>query len=212
MSALQLYAISEEPARRLPPGARGERLVQIEGAGLVAVAGRASAPPTALEFARVVEGLATTDGAMLPARHDQRFSNEETLRAAVVASARRLHEALEHVRGCVELGVSAAFRTRAPEPAGATGRDYLMARAASLHLIERLVADVHEPLVRASRDAHLRCGHAPLRFAAAYLVERPVVGEFSRLAAQLASARSDAELVLTGPWAPYSFADLEDKP
>ena len=41
----------------------------------------------------------------------------------------------------------------------------------------------------------------------AYLVDRARVDEFVALAAQLGDGLDDVELVCTGPWPPYSFAE-----
>lgn len=212
MTALQLYAVSETSVDALPHGAAGEELVQIAESGLTAVAGRADAPASALEFARVVGRLADTASSVLPARLGEAFADENALRAALSANAAGLHRTLEQVRGCVEIGLRASFPDAPVASPDISGRDYLRSRAADLHLIDELVAHVHEPLARLARDARLEHGHAPPRFAAAYLVPRSGLDALRTRAEQLSRTCAEPKLVVGGPWPPYSFTGLKGAP
>ena len=212
MTTLQLYAVSDKPFDRLPAGAAGEKLVQIAESGLTAVAGRAEAPASALEFARVVGRLSERGASLLPARLGEGFPHEADLRSALAANAGGLLRALEHVRGCVEIGVRASFGEAPAASPHESGSAYLRSRAADLHLVDRITADVHEPLARLSRDTRLQHGHAPLRFAGAYLVPRSSLEPFRALAEQLTRTCERATLVVGGPWPPYSFTAMEATP
>jgi hypothetical protein len=174
--------------------------------------GRTDTAVSALDFAAAVARLRDAAPSLLPARLGEAFAHEDALRSALAVNADRLHRALEQVRGCLEIGISASFTEHAPLSSGASGRDYLESRAADLHLIERLVADVHEPLARRSRDARLQQAHAPLRFAAAYLVERSRLDAFHARAEELASTWTEPTIVVAGPWPPYSFTSMEEAP
>jgi hypothetical protein len=120
-------------------------------------------------------------GPVLPMRFGSVVRDVE---AFLAAREDEFREGLERVRGCVELGVRVAEPDDAPAPA--TGTEYLMRRATA----ER-VADELGAIARAS--ARRRRGFA-------FLVERERVDEFRERSAELAG-----ELVVTGPWPPYSF-------
>jgi len=103
---------------------------QREVSGMAAVVSRhADDPPDAseqsiLRHARVVEELATTGAAVLPARFGTVFADDEALRRAVGELGDELRSGLDRVRGCVELGLRVLMPEQEPEAAAvATGGD-----------------------------------------------------------------------------------------
>jgi hypothetical protein len=209
-SSLHLYAVLDRPPDPIPAhGAFGERLVAVHASSLVAVAGALESTPeaepaAALAHAELVEALARRARAILPSRFGVRFDGAEALAEAVDADASSLRSALASVRDCVEVGLTAVFPLSQPDEPR-SGREYLERRLAETQAIDALVRDVHRPLEQQARDARLTHGIAPLRFSAAYLVERDEVDAFLVLADEVGSA-PEIRLVQSGPWPPYSFA------
>jgi hypothetical protein len=160
-----------------------------------------------LRHALVVEELMQRSSAVLPGRLGHGFSDEGALARAVRADAHRLRTALDRVRGCVELGL----RILRPEPAAGSeptgGAEYMRTRLAEKRELERLAAEIDEPLARLSRASTRRSGETPrLLLDAAYLVPRDGVMPFRAELARLESSRPELAFVCTGPWPPYSFA------
>jgi hypothetical protein len=135
---------------------------------------------------------------LLPVRFGTVVADEHAAAEAIRPRAASLAEALERVRGAVELSVRAV----APEPeqaAAPTGREYLRDRLAR----ERLARELHAPLAAAARDSTIYEGPEALR--AAYLVDRGGVDAFVARFRELQQEHSGVAMVCTGPWPPYSF-------
>jgi hypothetical protein len=195
-------------------GLGGEPIEEHAFAGLtVALSRPASRPqPTteaAVRHGAVVEVLARANDAVLPARFGTWFGTTEGLAREVSARAGALREALEHVRGCAELGVRiSATGRREPAPAVRTGTEYLRARLAATTEAERVAKLVDERLRPLARAAARRPS-GDLIFNGAYLVERARVEAFREAASELES-RHRFEVAVTGPWPPYSFSALPE--
>ncbi|MEU6536996.1 GvpL/GvpF family gas vesicle protein [Streptomyces sp. NPDC047000] len=117
----------------------------------------------------------------------------------------------------------------APPAKPASGRDYLrqrhrrvMARETAAQRAERLAEQLHHTLSAHAEAARL---HPPQRGAlsgvsgtnvlnAAYLVPRERSGEFTELVEQAKDQVPGTEVLLTGPWAAYSFLEslMEPEP
>ena len=207
---IHLYAVVED-LEELPPvaglsDAPLERL-RVQDLDVVVSAGPATGPQTSdesvLRHALVVEELMQRSAAVLPGRLGQGFSDERSLTRAVRADAERLRTALHRVRGCVELGLRVLRPEPAPvaEPAG--GAEYMRARLAEKRELERLAAEIDEPLARLSRARTRRCGEtARMLLEAAYLVPLDGVMPFRAELARLESSRPELAFVCTGPWPP----------
>ena len=117
-----------------------------------------------------------------------------------------LGEALERVRGCVELGVRVLAEERPAAPAD-SGRAYMEARLAESESAKRLARELHEPLAALARASDHAVRRTPrLLLSAAYLVEPARVEAFRRRVAELEGAHPELGFACTGPWPPYSFA------
>jgi Gas vesicle synthesis protein GvpL/GvpF len=215
---LYLYALVEPPAR-LPdaPGLDGSAVSAEPLGALDAVVSRLEAPPSAqsqehvLAHARVVDELAALNDAVLPVRFGRGYADASALREAVEAREGELRDALDRVRGCVELGLrvlaGTADRTLvAPE----SGRDYLQARLDERQRGERLADELDAPLAALSRAATRSVLATPhLVLSAAYLVPRDELDEFRRAVGSVQSRHPELSVACTGPWAPYSFATAD---
>lgn len=176
-------------------------------------------------------------GAVLPTRFGTTLTGLPRLRAVLVRNRAAIRAGLEHVRGCVEVGVRVLVRggggrratvepgavgpeSEQPRPNGASpdsgvGRAYLLGRLAEErrqraeeHGAEVVARDVHVPLARYARDTVRRPARGAGVLAAAYLVERDRLDGFVAAVRNVDRERADRQVVCTGPWAPYSFAPM----
>lgn len=159
---------------------------------VVAVVG--GGEPDPLRHGLVVESLLDRADAVLPVRFGERFEAEDDFAAAIRPRLEALEAQLDHVAGCVEVGVRIVPRGESAD--GDDGAAYMRAR-----LQEQLVAEeVHSALAAKARDS-VRTNRD-----AGYLVARSDVEGFSQTVQQLLESQRGLDVLCTGPWAPYSFA------
>jgi len=210
MSVL-VYGIAERGDTPIKGAGLRQRPLRGVCAGpLVAIVSDHDEPPpraveTLWEYEQIVERIA--DGhSMVPAR----FGSVLDDHAAVLEMLRAKHETLlavlGHTRGAVELALRATWQ-QPPEPNPATGIGYMRARL-ELRRRAREVASDLTPLAEVSRAS--RCAlpvspDEPLR--CAYLVDHEQVPDFKASLQQLDDRLAGVDLVCTGPWPPYSFAE-----
>jgi hypothetical protein len=152
----------------------------------------------------VVEALMTCADAVLPVRFGETLADEAALDRALAHRGDELRCALEHVRGCVEVGVRVFGSPpdhRVVDGTG-TGTGYMRARLAVLGERDAIVRGLHERLERVARAVVEAPGAT---FEASYLVERAAVDAVQRAVTGFAGAHPELTVVCTGPWAPYSF-------
>ena len=196
---IQLYAITDDPAPANPP------LFAVPCDGLVALCAPAhdqEVTPAALwRYEEVVEDLMESRD-VLPVRFGTLVTDENAVVGAVAKRRSELVAGLDRVRGAVELAVRARDR-EAPSPPSAapSGSAYLRAKAARGDVARGL----HERLADPARASVVLAGSELLR--AAYLVSRDDVGSFVALVAELQSDHAELDIVCTGPWPAYSFAE-----
>lgn len=222
---IHLYALARAAVDPRVAGVAAAPVVTVEAAGLHAVvshhdaAVRATAD-AALAHVTVIEALAEhTD--VLPVRFGPGHTDVAALTTELERVRPRLHTLLDRVAGHVEFVVRAAGPP-APVAAGAgrnevehtaqgSGRAYLEGRrAAVLEMAEREEAlrdrlrSTTEPLASAAaavRDTTGRSGSERC-----FLVPRPAAPAFAAQARQL--AESGGDLVVGGPWPPFTFSSL----
>jgi hypothetical protein len=183
---IHLYAFARGP-RELEAGLETRPFGNV-----VAVVGGDEADP--LQHGLVVESLLDRADAVLPVRFGERFETEDELAGAVAPRLEALEAQLDHVAGCVEVGLRIVSRG---EPVDSDdGAAYMQAR---LH--EQLAAEeVHAALAAQARDS-VRTNRD-----AGYLVARADVEGFSHTVQRLLESQPGLDALCTGPWAPYSFA------
>lgn len=214
---LYLYALTEHPA--VVPRTHGidetplaaERVDGIEAVvGLVDREQVDASESAILAHARVVEELAEVNPAVLPARFGRGYADADALRQAVGMRTGELHDALDRVRGCLELGVRVLGEPASTEADSASGREYMLGRLDERRRAERLADELHAPLAELAREATPSVGATPrLLLSASYLVEREALDRFRAGLARLERAHPGLTLACTGPWPPYSFATTE---
>lgn len=192
-------------------------------AGELAVWLSAEAPgPATVERVRqhdAVVRAAMRTATPLPLRYGTRFADEAEAVRLLLARAAELEASLERVAGRVEMGLRVLWKEPQPPASGTeaaadpphSGREYLERRRAEIRADEELQARAGLLLDRLD-------GHFPgIPVVRTMGSDRGVVGSLAHLVqvdfldpyrALVQSARDDlveAGLVLTGPWAPYSF-------
>lgn len=161
------------------------------------------------EFERIIERL--MDGyPILPAQFASMLPDEAAVRAMLRARRKDLVRRLDRVRGAVELGLRARWRGRLTAPSGERSLsidDYLRDRL-ELRQSARRVASELDPLAALARSCRRALAPRPeLPVLNAYLVDRTRVSEFVAMVEELDGQLDEVELVCTGPWPPYSFAE-----
>jgi hypothetical protein len=215
---LYLYAISDTPAQPDIAGLCGTPLRTVGEEGLVAVVSEHEAleirasEDALWSHERVVETLMDR-ASVLPVRLGTMLTDEAAVLGSLRERRRELESALEHVRGAVELGVRATpsaetFDEPQQEEAGATGPGtaYMQARLSRQRRGEDVAKQIHDPLAALARASTARLNaRERLVLNAAYLVDRARVEDFMARVHDL-DAQSEARIVCTGPWPPYSFS------
>jgi gas vesicle protein GvpL/GvpF len=217
---LYLYALTEHPA--VVPQTLGleetpltvERLDGIEAVVGVVNHERIEASEEAvLTHARIVDELAALNEAVLPARFGRGYPDAEALKNAVAERADPLRQALDRVRGCLELGLRVLSEPGDTDLPGQSGREYMLGRLDRRRQAERLADEVHTPLAALARAETRTVAATPqLLLSAAYLVPREALEPFQSAVREVESAHPELSLACTGPWPPYSFATAEIEP
>jgi hypothetical protein len=168
-------------------------------------------------------GLTTT----VPLRLGATCAGDDAVRELLVDLAPAARRAFERVDGCREWGVqllaAGARSAGVPAPREESGTAFLrrrqteLRRADEAHADEAAAADaVFDALAQVSvanrrhpaQDRGLRTDARTMVLNASFLVGSAQEELFHRTVNELVSAHGADRLVLTGPWAPYSFAEL----
>jgi hypothetical protein len=185
---IEVYAITKAPGPRAPG------LHTIENGGLAAVCSSASEQEiSADELWRRQEVLDALmrDCDLLPVRYGSTLDDDGAAERLLEERRDELTEALDRVRGAVELAVRVAGDGDGHGGAG-DGAVYMRVKTRLLEMHKAL-----SDLARESREL------APGR--SAYLVSRADIVAFVARVAALEEANEDLSFLCTGPWPPYSF-------
>jgi hypothetical protein len=207
---LMLYGIIPSGSLATPMrGIGGQPLRAVSSAGLTAIVSAQPAAPAADEetlrtYAGTVEALGEL-GTVLPARFGTRLADER----AVVEMLRERREALTataaRVRDAVEMGVRVAAERGVDSEGGdgsGPGHRYLRARLEERRHAEHLADQINSAVGDLARERRVRLSPRPgTLLLGAYLVEADAAATFSERIAGL----GERDLILSGPWPPYSF-------
>jgi hypothetical protein len=149
----------------------------------------------ALAHGGVVEALVDLADAVLPVRFGERPRADDELEHAIRERADELRDALDRVRGCVEVGLRLAAPASTNGRRPTSGTDYIR----ELHATEAPAAALRAELRALARDARV----TPT--GAVYLVPRAELGRVREAVKRFVRAHPAHSVVCTGPWAPYSF-------
>jgi hypothetical protein len=217
---VHLYALVDHPAR-LPPlaGIGGETVSAAEAAGIDAIFSEHDDPAAdatdaaVLAHARLVEAVAALNAAVLPARFPGRYESEAALRDNIRDRASDLCDALDRVRGCVEVGVRVVPSAGIVDERARSGGDYMRGRLAAIREAEGIARELDAavaPIVR--EGTRSVAATSQLVLSAAYLVASSEAADFRPAVETVARRHPDLAYVCFGPWPPYSFALVDGPP
>lgn len=146
---------------------------------------------------------------------------EQQVRSYVSARKPVLQTRFAHVRGCVEMSVKIIREVAADKvPVRdeiTSGTSFLEEKRRQLLGNESKGTEataistwVHQQVAGLIRDEQLTVRPSEkLVLAAAYLVERDKIPQYKEKLAQARKSRPELHFLLSGPWPPYSFANIE---
>jgi hypothetical protein len=207
-------------------GVAGERIRAVTEAGLTAIVGSVDAGrfgeqarPTLLSDLASIERIGrahhqviacmAADGPVLPLRLATVYEDDGTVRELLERGSAEFTAMLESFRGTEEWGVK-IYKTRdgTGGPVG-EGPDAGVAESPGADMIDRAlsgiaVASRRQPAV----DPRFDDASEQLVLNAAYLLNSDRADEFGAVARALERANDGVRAEVTGPWPPYSFADV----
>ncbi len=232
---LYLYGITDarQPPEPPPPGLENGAAGMVRLDGIAAVTGqlqqgRPEASERHLrEHFRVVEAFMASH-TVLPVRFGTVFAGREELQAHLARAHDMYSSDLRRLRGQIELGIKASRRTalaHLSEPAAAfapagsgPGTRYLAGKRAmaARSLAQRRQAEDLAGIISAPLASHLTrtewralpgpSGEAGVSMA--FLLRKERIGAFREALAALRTSEPDLDILLTGPWPPYSFVSV----
>jgi len=153
------------------------------------------------------------------------LATEQQLQRFITTNKLALTKRLEHVRGCVEMNLKIMWNLKPesvappPEKTAGPGTEFLKQKRRELLGDQHRVAQVaelshflREPLgatfIRDEQIA-LRPSETTKLAAVAHLIEGDEIEPYRTNVAELFKNRPDLRVHLSGPWPPYSFANIE---
>ncbi len=209
--SLLLYAIKTAGETVRGRGLGGQPLHSVDAQGLAAIVGPAPGGGTepdegALWKYEEVQERLMAHHVILPARFGTVLADETAVRALLRDRELELRRALDRVCGSVEFGITTAWHDPDEPREPASGTAYLLSRLTRDRRACEVARLLH-PLSALSRSSRQRVLPRPsLPVTASYLVESHRSDEFIEMVAYLDGQLGDVDVVCTGPWPPYSFA------
>lgn len=211
-----VYGITEASGAPLDVTGLDRRpLREITVDSLAAIVGdHAGAPPEpaigALQAYEQAVRQLMDERAILPAQFGSVMADDGAVRAMLRHRHADLLARLDQVRGAVELALRAVWLDGGDgtsEQPSESGTEYLRRRMDRRQHARKVAGDL-DPLKELARGCRRALIPRPeLPVLDAYLVDRGRVDEFVALVEELDGRIDDVELVCTGPWPPYSFAE-----
>ena len=146
---------------------------------------------------------------------------EEQLRSYISARKPALQTRFEHVRGCVEMSVKIireiSTDNETPRDDITSGTSFLEEKRLALLGSEQRATEateisawLHEQVNGLIRDEQATVRPSEkLVLAAAHLVERDKIPQYKERLAAARKNRPELHFLFSGPWPPYSFANIE---
>ena len=148
---------------------------------------------------------------------------QEQLASYLSARKPALEAKLAEVRGCIEMSVKIIWESAGHEPESRDGKNqgagasFLEQKRREILGSERTAAEavtistwLHERVSDVIRDEQVALRPSQkLVLAAAHLVERGKITQYREKVAEARQNRPELHFLLSGPWPPYSFANIE---
>jgi len=226
---MKLYAYCLAEGLDTPPNTPGIsgapiKLIQVEDISILVSDAEMDlvpvTPENALAHAAVVRSI-LDQTTPLPFRFGTLVTAEQ-LQNYIAAQKPALKSKLAHVRGCVEMNVKIIQQSTGSEdideviPRG-PGTAFLVEKRREILGDERRASDaaelstfLHQSLAGLIKDEQIILRPAErLVLAAAYLVERLTIQAYREKIAKTIGDRPELHFLVSGPWPPYSFANIE---
>ena len=203
-----VYAIVERAPRRFRVGERTLRGIDAAGTTAIVEPVAGAVPPTEAALRAqhtLVVRLAQRFDAVLPVRFGAVFT-ESDLRARLEADREELQDALDSVRGRVQMTVRIHAAPPTPLPPPATGTEYLDARREGGRALERTAALIRRAVTRFVEDERIDPGRADLQGTVYHLIKAGDVAGYQAAAADAARSVAPIRLTITGPWPVFAFS------
>jgi alkylhydroperoxidase/carboxymuconolactone decarboxylase family protein YurZ len=214
-----LVGVDETPVRAIGVGGLGAWVSDVSGTSM------AASPARARDHDRVVRSALERE-TPLPARFGQIVADVGALTEMVASRRAALESALDSVSGSVEMTVRVLLppgdtRATGPQPDRGerreiTGRAYLERAAAEQRrernvlalggIVRERVSSAVQKLVRAEAFAGAQAGSSMATLA--HLVPRENVEAYRSALLQLRDEEPTLAIMVSGPWAPYSFTEV----
>lgn len=151
-------------------------------------------------------------GAILPARFGSVIPDDDAVAAFLHGRHTELLLRLRHVAEAVELALRACCTVdESPGSGHQSGTAYMQARLEQRRRARRIAREL-DPLTTLARSVRRELAPEPgIPVRDSYLIDKQRVEEFVALVRQLDTQLDDVELLCTGPWPPYSFAEGASK-
>jgi hypothetical protein len=210
---LLLYAVADcDPSDVAGAGLDGARLEAVTDGRLTAVFSehpQSAHAPTAerlWRYERVIEALMNRH-AIVPMRYGSSMADRREVASMLHERHDAFAAAVERVKGKVEVSVHADYRHPPPADPAPSGREYMLGQVERHRRAATLGEHLHglTTLVQASRMRLLKAPSAGVQ--AAYLVQAEHVSAFAERVSELSRTLPEVDLVCTGPWPPYTFAE-----
>ena len=166
----------------------------------------------ALAHQRVVARALLLSQSVVPCRFGMLFETEEKVLSLLKGHYPTLRRHLTKLMGKVEVGIKAIFHARAVPGEGLMdGERYLLMKRGLMEEADQLLRELNKATspfwmeVKAER----RYKDKGIFLNLCYLVERGKLPSFEDSYRRFLRRRPDLTLVYTGPWPPYSFADID---
>jgi hypothetical protein len=184
------------------------------------------APRPTAEHAAAHDGVvrqALRGATPLPVRFGQLLPDDDAVRRDVGALLRAARAGLRRVEGMVEmtvrLSLPAPKQRKSIDVKGLSGREYLLRVRAEqeaemqgregAEFLQRQVAGAVADVARAESVSTVRDGSgAGETLVISHLIPRDAVVAYRKALEGMADSESPLRVTISGPWAPYSFADL----
>jgi len=225
---LYAYCLAEDlgAVERLPRGISGAHVRLLNIAGLSVLVNDSEDNPVpvtrenALAHAAVVRSV-LDQTTPLPFRFGTLLT-EEQLQSYIAARKPALESKLAHVRGCVEMSVKIIWDvpkdTEAQQPEHASdGTAFLAAKRRQILGDEHTATEaanlstwLQQQVSGLARDEQITVRPSEkLVLSAAHLVERASIAEYRQKIGRARENRPELHFLVSGPWPPYSFANIE---
>jgi len=150
------------------------------------------------------------------------LATEQQLRSFITTNKRALANKLAHLRGCVEMDLKTTWQSsnpspNKPNPAAGPGTAFLLEKRRELVGDDQALAERAElstffrtELGSLIKDEKIGLPSEKTTVTKVYhLVESARIKEYRARVEELRAQRPELQLDLSGPWPPYSFANIE---